>query len=165
VTKSKLEFLSQFHVENGIAGTVKDPGVSEGGLGQPKHSIRGLVVWGGGVRGAVSNIVGAKDSQFPEILSQVSGNQHGCGFLLEDTVESRSRPIGLGVVRCGRLEVNALGSPPVLDHMVEVLLTVVTADVFDDWGSWVVWALILQVLADGNEFIWHMVFTLDTYDT
>ncbi len=121
-----------------IAGTAKDPEVSEGGLGQSKQSIRGLVVKGRRVRGAVSDVVGTKDSQFPEILSHVSSNQHGCGLLPENTIGSLSRSIGLGVVRCGGLEVNALGSPPVLDHMVEVLLTVVTADGFDDWGSWVV---------------------------
>jgi hypothetical protein len=138
--------------------------VCEGGLVPPKQSIGGLVVWGGGVRGAVSDVVGTKDSQFPEILSQVSSNQHGGGLLLEDTVESLSRPIGLGVVRCSRLEVDTLRSPPVLDHRVDALLTVVTADGFDDWGSWVVWVLILQVLADGNEFIWHMVLTLETYN-
>jgi hypothetical protein len=45
IDNCRFEFLSQFSVENGIAGTAKDPEVSEGGLGQPKQSKRGLVVW------------------------------------------------------------------------------------------------------------------------
>jgi hypothetical protein len=132
-------------------------------LEPPKQSIGGLIVWCGGVGGAISDVIGTGDSQFPKFLSQVSSNHHGGGLLSEDTAESFSRPIGLGIVRCSGLEVDALRSPPVLDVTVDVLLAVVAADGFDDWGSWVVCALILQVLADANESIWHMVLTLDTF--
>jgi hypothetical protein len=116
------------------------------------------------VGGAIPDVVGTEDSPFPEFLSQVSNNQHGGGLLPEDIVESFSRPIGLGIVRCSGLEVNALRSLLVLDDTVDVLLAIVTADGFDDWGSWVVCALILQVLADANESIWYMVLTLHTFN-
>ncbi len=74
----------------------------------------------------------------PELLFQVCSNQHGGGLLPENTVEAFSRSIGLGIVRCSGLEVNALGFPPVLDYTVDELSAVVTADGLDDWGSWVV---------------------------
>jgi hypothetical protein len=74
------------------------------------------------VGGAIPDVVGTENSQFPEFLSQVSSNQHGGGLLPEDTVELLSRPIALGIVRCSGLEVDALRSPPVLDDTVDVIL-------------------------------------------
>jgi hypothetical protein len=55
----------------------------------------------------------------------------------------RRLAIGLRIVRCSGLEVDALGFPLVLDYTFDELSAVVTADGFDDWGYRVVYALIL----------------------
>jgi hypothetical protein len=77
--------------------------------------------------------------------------------LPEHAIEALSCAVGLGIVGGSVLEVDTLGLPPGLDLIVDIFRAVVTADGLDEGGSWVVTALVLQILADTHESFWYMV--------